>query len=154
MPQLDVLDSSGATHGIVADFSSTEKLDVTVSGASSVELVEVSTGDIILNVSGAGKVTGNIEAKNMELEVSGASTVQLKGSAVNIAVDGSGSSKLKLADLKVENANVILSGASNGTINLDGSLDAKLSGASTLEYIGEPALGIMDITGASKLKRK
>ena len=154
MPQLDVLDSSGATHGIVADFSSTEKLDVTVSGASSVELVEISTGDITLNVSGAGKVTGNIEAKNMELEVSGASTVQLKGSAGSITADGSGASHLKLADLKVGNANVILSGACSGTINLDGSLDAVLSGASTLEYIGEPALGIMDITGASKLKRK
>ena len=52
------------------------------------------------------------------------------------------------------NASVTLSGASNGTINLDGRLDAELSGASTLAYIGEPALGIMDISGASKLKRK
>ena len=154
MPQLYGLDSSGATRGTVAGFSSSEELDVTASGASSVELVEVSMGDIILNVSGSSKVTGGIEAKNMELEVSGASTVQLKGSAGNIATDGSGSSKLKLADLKVENANVILSGASNGTINLDGNLDDKLSGSSKLVYIGEPALGIMDITGASTLKKK
>ena len=154
MPQLDGLDSSGATHGIVADFSSTENLGVTASGASSVELVKISAGDVIFDVSGAGKVTGDIEAINIELEVSGASTVQLKGSAGSIAADVSGASNLKLSDLKVENANVILSGASNGTINLDGSLDAELSGASTLEYIGEPALGIMNVTGASKLKRK
>jgi len=154
MPLLQSLDSSGATDGIVADFNSTENLDVTASGASTVELVKIAAGDVIFEVSGAGKVTGDIEAKNMELEVSGASTVQLKGSAGSIAADVSGASHLKLEDLKVENADVVLSGASNGTINLNGRLDADLSGASTLEYIGDPALGIMDITRASTLKKK
>jgi hypothetical protein len=71
-----------------------------------------------------------------------------------LAVDGSGASHLKLADLKVGNADVTLSGASDATINLAGRLDADLSGASTVEYIGEPTLGIMDTTGASTVKRK
>jgi hypothetical protein len=154
MPRLYGLDSSGSTHGIVTGFGSTENLDVTVSGASSVELVEISAGDVIFGVSGSSKATGDIEAKNLELEVSGASTVQLKGSVGSMAADVSGSSDLKLADLEVENASVTLSGASNGTINLDGSLDAKLSGSSRLVYIGEPVLGTMDITGASTLKKK
>jgi hypothetical protein len=154
MPQLQGLDSSGATHGIVADFSSTEKLDVTASGASSVELVEIIAADTAFDVSGASEVTGDIIVKDLELEVSGASTVQLKGSANSLAVDGSGASHLKLADLKVGNADVTLSGASDATINLAGRMDADLSGASTLEYIGEPILGIMDTTGASTVKRK
>jgi hypothetical protein len=54
----------------------------------------------------------------------------------------------------VGNADVILSGASDATINLAGRLDADLSGASKLEYIGEPTLGVMDATGASTVKRK
>jgi hypothetical protein len=154
MPLLQALDSSGATSGIVADFNSTENLDVTASGASTMELVKISAADAAFDVSGAGKVTGDIEAKNIELEISGASTVQLKGSADSIATDVSGASHLKLADLKVGNANIILSGASDGTINLDGRLDADLSGASTLEYIGEPTLGSLDISGASNLTKK
>ena len=154
MPQLDGLDSSGSTRGTVAGFSSTENLDITATGASTVVLEKIAAGDVSFDVSGSSKVTGDIEAKNMELKVSGASTVQLKGSSGSMAADVSGSSNLKLSDLKVKNANVILSGASNGTINLDGSLDAKLSGSSRLVYIGEPALGIMDITGASTLKKK
>ena len=154
MPQLNGLDSSGATRGTVANFSSTESLDVTASGASSVELVKISAGDVSFVVSGASNVTGDIEANKMELEASGASTVQLKGSADIIASYGSGASHLKLADLKVGNANIILSGASDCTVNLEGKLDAELSGASTLEYIGEPTLGITDISRASKLKRK
>ena len=154
MPQLYGLDSSGSTHGAVSHFSSTDDLDVTASGASTVELVKIASGDVIFKVSGASEATGDIEAENMALEVSGASTVQLKGSASGIAADASGSSDLKLANLKVENADIILSGASDATINLDGKLDAQLSGSSKLEYIGEPALGIIDITGASKLKKK
>jgi hypothetical protein len=154
MPQLYGLDSSGSTHGAVSHFSSTDDLDVTASGASTVELVKIAAGDVIFKMSGSSEATGDIEAENMALEVSGASTVQLKGSASGIAADASGSSDLKLANLKVENADIILSGASDATINLDGKLDAQLSGSSKLEYIGEPALGIIDITGASKLKKK
>ena len=154
MPQLDGLDSSGATYGTISEFISTDALDITISGASSIELVKISAGDVTFDVSGSSKVTGDIEAKNMELGVSGASTVQLKGSASSMVADVSGSSSLRLSDLKVENANVIFSGASNGIINLNGSLDAKLSGSSRLVYIGDPALGIMDITGASTLKKK
>jgi len=154
MPQLQGLDSSGATRGTVTGFRSDENLDVTASGASTVELVKISVGDVTFDVSGASEVTGDIEATNMELEVSGASTVQLKGLADSLAIDGSGASNLELADLKVDNADVILSGVSDATISLNGSLDAELSGASTLEYIGEPILGTMDITGVSTLKKK
>jgi hypothetical protein len=154
MPQLQDLDSSGATHGTVTSFRSDDNLDVTVSGASTVELKDIAAGNAVFDISGASKVTGAIVVEDLELEVSGASTVQLKGSANSLATDGSGASHLKLADLNVGNANVILSGASDATINLAGRLDADLSGASKLEYIGEPTLGIMDATGASTVKKK
>jgi len=154
MPQLQGLDSSGATNGTVTSFRSDDNLDVAVSGASTVKLEDIASGDTAFDISGASKVTGDIAVKDLELEVSGASTVQLKGSANSLAVDGSGASHLKLADLKMGNADVTLSGASDATINLVGRLDADLSGASTLEYIGEPTLGIMDTTGASTVKRK
>lgn len=154
MPQLQGLDSSGATHGTVTGFRSDQNLDVTVSGASTVELEDIAAGDTAFDISGASKVTGAIVVKDLELEVSGASTVQLKGSANSLAVDGSGASHLKLADLKVGNADVTLSGASDATINLAGRLDADLSGASTLTYIGEPTLGTTDIIGGSTVRRK
>jgi len=154
MPQLQGLDSSGATHGTVTGFRSNDNLDVTVSGASTVELEDIAAGDTVFDISGASEVTGAIVVEDLELEVSGASTVQLKGSANSLATDGSGASHLKLADLKVGNADITLSGASDATINLAGRLDANLSGASKLEYIGEPTLGIMDATGASTVKKK
>jgi hypothetical protein len=134
MPQLHGLTASGASHGTVSGFSSTEDLDVTVSGAS--------------------RVTGDITAGNVEFDISGASTIQLEGSAEDIDANVSGASHFELEDFTVDNADVNFSGASSGTVNLDGSLDANLSGASTLWYIGEPTMGNINTSGASTISRK
>ncbi len=154
MPLLRNLNSSGATNGVVSGFSSMKTLDITVSGASSVELVEISYGDIYLNISGASDVTGALETGDIEIDVSGASSIQLEGDANDIDIKADGASHLKLSDFTVNDASVILSGATDCTLNMDGRLDADLSGASRLEYIGEPTLGEIDISGASNIGRK
>jgi len=154
MPQLRGLDLSGATRGTVTGFSSTENLNIEVSGASSADLAGMSVGDVKLDISGASKVNGDIAAGDADFEVSGASTVQLEGSANDITVNASGASRVELAAFPVHNANVTLSGASNGTVNLDGRLNAELSGASKLSYIGEPTMGTINTSGASTLSKK
>jgi hypothetical protein len=134
MPQLHGLTASGASRGTVSGFSSTEDLDITVSGAS--------------------RVNGDITAGNVEFDISGASTIQLEGYANDIDANVSGASRCNLEDFIVDNADVSFSGASSGTVNLDGSLDANLSGASTLWYIGEPTMGDINTSGASTISRK
>jgi hypothetical protein len=134
MPQLRVLRVSGASRGTVSGFGSAEDFDMIVSGAS--------------------RVTGDIMAGNAEFGVSGASTIQLEGSASDMVANVSGASRLDLEDFAVDDADVNISGASMGTINLTGRLDADVSGASTLLYIGEPAMGDISVTGASTLRQK
>jgi len=130
MPELSGLDISGASRGTISDFSSTEDLDIMVSGAS--------------------RVTGDIVAGNVDFDISGASTVQLEGSANDMVADVSGASSFHLDDFTVNNADVDFSGASSGTVNLSGRLNADLSGASRLWYIGEPIMGNIDTSGASR----
>jgi len=154
MPELRGLDFSGATRGTVSGFSSTKNLDIEVSGASTVDLVEMSAGDAKFEVSGASKVTGDITIGDAEFDVSGASTVQLEGSASDIVAEVNGASHVKLAGFPVNNANVNLGGASTGTVNTAGRLDADLSGASKLSYIGEPTMGNINTSGGSTLSRK
>ena len=134
MPQLSGLTVSGASRGDVYDFSSTEDLDITVSGAS--------------------RVNGDITAGNVEFDISGASTIQLEGSANDMVASVSGASRLNLGGFTVNNADVGFSGASSGTVNLDGRLDADLSGASRLWYIGEPVMGTINTSGASTISQK
>lgn len=134
MPQLSGLTVSGASRGTVSDFSSTEDLDITVSGAS--------------------RVTGDITAGNVEFDISGASTIQLEGSANDMVASVSGASRFNLDAFTVNNADVNFSGASSGTVNLNGRLDANLSGASKLWYIGEPTMGDINTSGASTISKK
>jgi len=134
MPQLGGLTVSGASRGTVANFNSTEAVSIAVSGAS--------------------RVTGDITAGDIEFDVSGASTVQLEGSAADMVAIISGASRFSLGDFTANNADVNISGASTGTINLDGRLDADVSGASTLLYIGDPVMGTINVSGASSLGKK
>jgi hypothetical protein len=134
LPQLHGLTASGASRGTVSDFSSNEDLEITVSGAS--------------------RVNGDVTAGNVEFGISGASTIQLEGSASDIDANVSGASHFNLEAFTVNNADVNFSGASSGTVNLNGRLDANLSGASRLWYIGEPTMGDINTSGASAISRK
>jgi CBS domain-containing protein len=134
MPQLGGLAVSGASRGTVSDFSS--------------------TGAVSIAVSGASRVTGDITAGDIEFDISGASTVQLEGSADDMVAVVSGACTFNLGDFTVNDADVNISGASTGTINLDGRLDANVSGASTLLYIGDPVMGTINVSGASTLGKK
>ena len=134
MPELGGLAVSGACSGTVSNFNSTEAVSIAVSGAS--------------------RVTGDITAADIEFDISGASTVQLEGSADDMVAVVSGACTFNLGDFTVNNADVNISGASTGTINLDGRLDANVSGVSTLLYIGDPTMGTIDVSGYSTLREK
>jgi hypothetical protein len=51
-------------------------------------------------------------------------------------------------------ADVKLQGASHSTINTDGNLDANLSGASKLYWLGKPVMGNIKTFGASTVSSK
>jgi len=78
----------------------------------------------------------------------------LESSASNIIVNASGASRVKLAAFPVNNVNTTLSGASSGTVNLDGSSDVDLTGALKLGYVGEPTMGTVNTSGTSTLSKK
>lgn len=172
MPDLYELDLSGATRGTVQGFSFSHNLILDLSGASSLDMVDMSmtVGDIEFDISGASRVTGDIRITgDADFEVSGASIVELgvhpkltllfsqdevsaESSVNNIAVSASGASRVELTGCLLNNADVNLSGASQGTVNLNGRLDADLSGASQLSYIGEPTMGSIDISTGSVME--
>ena len=88
------------------------------------------------------------------LSLSGGSGVTIKGEANDLTIDASGGSQLELSSFLVNNANINLSGGSQGTIKLDGTLDANLSGGSHLWYIGNPTKGDINISGGSTIEKK
>ncbi len=155
MPQLYKLDLSEATSGTVSGFSSAQDLYIELSGASSLDMADMAAGDVEFELSGASNVTGSITADgDARFGISGASSAILSGSAGDLYADASGASSLVLEDFAVVDASIELSGASSGTVNLDGTLNADLSGASHLYYIGEPTMGDIDTSGSSGISKK
>ena len=64
MPELRSLDISGASTGSIKGFSSSEVLIAGISGASSLDLVDIITGDVDFEISGASGVTGSLTAND------------------------------------------------------------------------------------------
>ena len=76
------------------------------------------------------------------------------GAARDLMISTSGGSQLDLSGFHVANANVDMSGGSQATVNLDGGLDATLSGGSRLFYVGNPTMGDINTSGGSIISRR
>jgi hypothetical protein len=106
-----------------------------------------------VELSGASRLSGDIESGDLAVDVSGASQLTLDGSGGDLTLDASGASKVDLSQFVVGDANVDASGASQVTVNVEGRLDADASGASRVYYRGNPTLGRIDTSGASRVER-
>ena len=154
MPELTDLECSGATDGTVTGFRSGGNLGISLDGASEVELSGIAAGKTFLDISGASSISGSIRADSIEIDITSAGGVCLEGSADYLTIEAGGASKTELPDFTALNADITLRDASRGVFNLKETLNVRLSGASTLEYIGEPAIDTLEITGASTFRKK
>jgi hypothetical protein len=153
MPKLASLHLSGASEGDVNGFKSTTDFGLYVSGASNADL-DMETGRFTAEVSGASNVKGRLTAASSNIEVSGASDFDLTGKGGDISLRCSGASTASLRYFEVEDADVVCTGASDGSLNISGRLDAELSGSSDFNYYGSPTLGRIEVSGASDLNNK
>ncbi len=153
MPVLRDLDMSGASQGTITGFRSSEDFTLDLSGASQLD-IDLEAGEFESVITGASRLNGYLKATDSRIELSGASQANLTGSGDNLILDASGASRGELSDFPVVDAEIELSGASNAVVNVSGRMDVDLSGASSLEYYGNPTLGQLDISGASHIEHK
>ncbi len=155
LPDLREFNLSGAAHGTIQGFNSANDFGLFISGASHIELSEMVVNNMQCELNGASRIFGEIKANgNVDLKISGASRLDIKGSAQDINLDVAGAIHIDMEDFLVHNARVKLAGASHSILNLNGKLDARLEGASRLEYLGQPSLGDIQVTGASSFKKR
>ncbi len=88
---------------------------------------------------------------SVSFDLSGGSQLVGHGEAGNLEIDISSGSQLDFTDFTGQDVNIEVSGGSQATINLDGTLNADLSGGSQLYYIGDPTLGNIETSGGSTI---
>jgi hypothetical protein len=131
MPFLEGVEGSGAVSGTIAGFKSDRPFDLRLSGAS--------------------RLSGDLEAGDLQTQLSGASNAQLTGKVGNMRIEVSGASGVDFFDLAGRDADVRASGASHANVNASGALTGDVSGASRLRYTGNPTLGRVNSSGASSV---
>jgi hypothetical protein len=108
-----------------------------------------------IDISGACKVkVTEINSDKFFVGASGASNVYLSGKAKKLNIDVSGASNINASDLNTEIVKADLSGASKADIFVTQDLFADISGASHIDYYGDPKNIKYDCSGASSLNRK
>lgn len=125
------LDLSGASK--ISAAASYQILGVELSGASKADL-SGKYGEIAVNISGASHFTGSGSALGLSGLVSGASRIDFSECALEDAdMDASGASHVRLSDVSKK-------------------IKARLSGASDLQYEGEPEVE-KNCSGGSSVKK-
>jgi hypothetical protein len=134
--------------------SAPEMKGVKASGASRFETTENINGDkFTLRLSGASQADLSGQFNSVVADLSGASVVNLSGNTNSQFVALSGASKYHAQSLESQTAEVDFSGASKGTISVQKSMKVNLSGASSLNYSGNPSITSQSISGGSSLNK-
>jgi hypothetical protein len=122
-------------------------------GASTVTVAsKLPDSGLRLLVSGSSRVAADLAVDRAEATVSGSSRLELTGTANTLTAQGSGASNLELADLRLRDLDIKLSGASRGSVNVTGTIAAQVSGASKLTYTGTPQFTKRDTSGGSSIQ--
>ncbi|GDX44394.1 hypothetical protein LBMAG23_13710 [Bacteroidota bacterium] len=132
-PTIDEIIASGAVNFLVTDLLKSDDLKIRFTGAS----------DFL----------GKLDCSKLYLQCTGASDVELTGRSADVEVVLTGASKLKASTFKIENADIRVSGESNSSIAVSNKLHAVATGASNIQYFGNPSTIEVSSSGASKIKR-
>lgn len=125
-----------------------------LSGASDVVLNNpLNDFDFELEMSGASDFEGEINVTNGDVEMSGASNAKINGTAMDAFFDLSGASTIRKYEFEIETLDVKLSGASTAFLTILNSMSVELSGASTLNYKGDPVITHITTSGASNINK-
>ncbi|WP_192821606.1 GIN domain-containing protein [Rufibacter sp. LB8] len=139
---------------VLIEIETPDLTSLNVSGAVKAEVFGFAPDNFSLNQSGASEVAMGISTSHLELDLSGASKVTLKGHTDHLDAQASGASDIVADKLTASRAEVDLSGASEGVVNVQEHLRAQASGASNLQYTGDVKQVDTDQSGGSKVSRR
>ena len=150
---IDALTASGASTVHLINTIESPKMRIKLSGASDFK-GNIKAGVLMYQLTGASDYKGEITANSIDIDGSGASNIELTGSVDDLAVEVSGASDAKLYNLTAKGAILRASGASNIGVTVTEILRANSTGASDINYKGNPNVKESNTSGASNIRRR
>jgi hypothetical protein len=133
-PQIKTMDLSRACMLTTATAFAADKLQLQLTGASVVNIVDLA-------------------AQSLDIESMGASMVTLSGTVKTLDCKVAGASVLRAFDLKADNVAIEVTGASTASVYADAELAASVFGVSSLRYKGKATIKDLQ-TGGGGVFRK
>ncbi|MBK9117190.1 MAG: DUF2807 domain-containing protein [Betaproteobacteria bacterium] len=143
---------SGRPARVVVNFRELSQIDA----AGTVKLSAASLRAPNLKIAGAGGTEIRIDdltGQKLELAGAGALKAELAGSVTEQAIAISGAGEYRGARLASDTASVSVAGAGQVVVNVRTSLDAAISGAGSVEYVGDPKV-TERISGIGRVRKR
>jgi hypothetical protein len=150
---IDALTASGASTVHLVNTIESPKIRIKLSGASDFK-GNIKAGVLMYQLTGASDYKGEVIANSIDIDGSGASSIELIGKVDDLAIEVSGASDAKLYNLTAKGAILRASGASNIGVTVTEILRASSSGASDINYKGNPIVKESNTSGASNIRRR
>jgi hypothetical protein len=150
---IDALTASGASTVHLVNTIESPKMRIKLSGASDFK-GNIKAGVLMYHLTGASDYKGEVTANSIDIDGSGASSIELIGKVDDLAIEVSGASDAKLYNLTTKGAILRASGASNIGVTVTEILRASSSGASDINYKGNPTVKESNTSGASSIRRR
>ena len=104
-----------------------------------------------LKVSGSGDVEAQgISTDALMVTMTGSGTAQMSGKAASQEINISGSGDYRAENLESEEVKIDVEGAGSAVVNASGTLDAKVGGVGSVEYVGNPRIN-QQVSGVGRV---
>jgi hypothetical protein len=113
---------------------------------------KINTQDISFKLTGATKITMDLNANHVTTAGSGVTELNLTGQATSHDIDLSGSGTVNALNFVVGSCDIETSGIGESKVNVLNTLHVNSSGASSVKYKGNPAV-TNDKSGASSVEK-
>lgn len=107
------------------------------------------SGKIVLNTSGAARIELKVKTSELDITAAGAGTIDLQGIAARLKANLSGATSLRAYELEANSVSIEASGASSAKVKAGSEITADASGASSINYKGEPNTKNINKSGSS-----
>jgi hypothetical protein len=123
-------------------------------GAVSVQASKLDVPALRITATGGSKLDiDDLRAKTLAISGSGALDARIGGAVQTQRVDISGAGSYDAERLRAQDATVQVSGVGNVVVNAEQTLDAEISGAGSIEYVGNPHV-TQHVSGIGRVKRR
>ena len=125
---------------------------VKAEGASFVEFENLlETSQLDVEITGASKVSGNIEVVDLVANLTGASILDFSGNSNSFDIDASGASEMYDFDFVSNTLNANLDGGCTISLAVNEKLNVRASGASNVFYKGNGVIESQNLSDASRI---